>query len=321
MIRLENISKRYGSYQALRDIHMEIRRGETCVLLGPSGCGKSTTLRLINRLIAPDTGRILLDGQDIREVQPELLRRGMGYVIQSIGLLPHLSVEENISLVPSLLKWSADRKRARTEELLELVGLPAQQYGNKFPHQLSGGEAQRIGVARALAADPPVLLMDEPFGAVDPLNREQLQTEFLNLQRRLKKTVIFVTHDLEEAVRLGDRIAVMKDGEIRQYDTTPEILLHPADDFVRDFIGQDKALKLLSYYNVRYAMEEGAVLPGGMALSARCEIRPEESLKDALSLMLGEGVGLLPVRSGEGGVSGVVTLKAIVGLFLKEREQ
>jgi len=248
MIRFENVSKWYGAHQALKDLTFEIPEGETCVLLGPSGCGKSTTLRLINRLLIPEEGSIYVRGKSVEDFVPEKLRRSMGYVIQSIGLLPHLTVEDNISLVPSLLKWPADRKEKRTEELLEMIGLAPGSYRRKYPHQLSGGEAQRIGVARALAADPPILLMDEPFGAVDPLNRESLQNEFLAIQRDLRKTVIFVTHDLEEAIRLGDRIAIMKDGVLQQYDSPPALLSRPANRFVREFIGHEGPLKLLNYF-------------------------------------------------------------------------
>ncbi len=316
MIKLENVSKWYGEHQALKEISLEIQEGEVCVLLGPSGCGKSTTLRLINRLISPDRGRILLKGKDIRSMAPEKLRRGMGYVIQSIGLLPHLTVEQNILLVPRLLKWEESGLSRRAEELLEMVGLPSGKYRNKFPHQLSGGEAQRIGVARALAADPPVLLMDEPFGAVDPLNRLQLQKEFLSLQKELKKSVIFVTHDLDEAVNLADRIAIMEKGEIRQYDRTPEILLHPASLFVKKFIGEQKALKLLAYYNVAYAMESQIPDP-----EISQSVRPEDSLKGVLSLMLGEGVDTLAVKKDSRSAPvGRITLKAILQLFIREKE-
>ena len=317
MIKLENVSKWYGEFQTLKEVSLEIREGETCVLLGPSGCGKSTTLRLINRLITPEKGRILLKGEDIRSIAPEKLRRGMGYVIQSIGLLPHLTVEQNILLVPRLLKWKESGLSGRAEELLELVGLSAEQYKKKYPHQLSGGEAQRIGVARALAADPPVLLMDEPFGAVDPLNRHQLQQEFLSLQKELKKSVIFVTHDLDEAVSLADRIAIMEQGEIRQYDSTPEILLHPGSRFVKNFIGEQKALKLLAYYNVAYAME--TQITDREVVTA---VRPEDSLKGVLARMLGEGVDTFAVRKKEESAPmGIITLKAILKLFIREKEQ
>ena len=317
MIQLEEVSKRYGSQEALHNLTIRFPEGETSILLGPSGCGKSTTLRLINRLITPDSGRISLRGKDIREYKPEILRRGMGYVIQSIGLLPHFTVEQNISIVPGLLKWESGKKHRRTMELLEMVGLEPDQYSSKMPGQLSGGEAQRIGVARALAADPPILLMDEPFGAVDPLNREQLQKEFIALQRRLKKTVVFVTHDIEEAVRIGDRIAIMKDGELQQFAPAPEIMMRPANDFVGEFIGQDRALKLLSYYNATCIMDESASEDRDFRDSIF--VLPETSLKDCLSRMLDEGVSVIPVREGGTVYKGSVSLKSIEDIFLKKR--
>jgi osmoprotectant transport system ATP-binding protein len=228
--------------------------GDVAVLIGPSGCGKTTTLRMINRLIEPTGGRILIDGTDAATLKVEELRRQIGYVIQSVGLFPHLTVAENIVTVPKLLGWKSDRIAKRALELLDLVGLEAGEYAGKYPRQLSGGEAQRVGVARALAADPPVMLMDEPFGAVDPINRDRLQAEFARIQRELKKTVIFVTHDVDEAIRLADRIALMRDGQLQQYDT-PEVLLdHPANKFVHDFMGADAALKRLGRVRVDSVM-------------------------------------------------------------------
>ncbi|MDP2181726.1 MAG: ABC transporter ATP-binding protein [Actinomycetota bacterium] len=245
MIRLQDVTKRYGDAIAVDSVSFEVPRGEVCVLIGPSGCGKTTTLRMINRLIEPTSGSIEVEGQDIMSVRPEELRRHIGYVIQSVGLFPHLTVADNIATVPRLLGWRDDRMRSRVMELLDLVGLAPDDYAAKYPRQLSGGEAQRVGVARALAADPPVLLMDEPFGAVDPLNRNRLQMEFARIQRELRKTVIFVTHDVDEAIRLADRIALMRDGRLQQYDT-PEVLLdHPVSKFVHDFMGADRALKRL----------------------------------------------------------------------------
>jgi osmoprotectant transport system ATP-binding protein len=246
MIRMEGVSKRYGDVQAVRDISFRVDKGEVCVLIGPSGCGKSTTLKLINRLLSADSGEIFVADRNIKEFRPELLRRNIGYVIQSIGLFPHMTVAENIAVVPRLLSWEKERITRRVDELLELVGLDKQQYRSKYPAELSGGEAQRIGVARALAADPPLLLMDEPFGAVDPLTREALQQEFIKIQRELKKTVVFVTHDLDEAIRLADRIILMRSGEIVQSDSPERILSRPRNRFVRDFVGTDRVLKRLS---------------------------------------------------------------------------
>jgi osmoprotectant transport system ATP-binding protein len=303
MIQFNNISKWYGEQKALDSLSMTIPEGETSILLGPSGCGKSTTLRLINKLIIPEEGEILIDGKDIKEIRSEELRRSMGYVIQSIALLPHMTVEENISLVPTLLKWEENRKADRCLELLEMIGLEADKYRKKYPSQLSGGEAQRIAVARALAADPPFLLMDEPFGALDPLNRESLQNEFIEIQRKLKKTVIFVTHDLEEAVRLGDKIFVLKEGVLQQKGSPAEILGHPSNDFVLDFVGPDRSLKLLNYYlagnfaqPLSSYQSNDSKGPGqnGPVLNAR------DNLKTALSLMLELGLDKIIVENNDG---------------------
>ncbi len=240
MIRLSGIEKRFPgqTVPAVRHLDLDIPRGEVVVLVGPSGCGKTTTLRLINRLIEPTAGRIELDGEDVTEVDPDALRRRMGYVIQQIGLFPHMTIAENIGMVPRILGWDADRIRARVDELLELVGLAADEYRGRYPKELSGGQSQRVGVARAMAADPPVLLMDEPFGAIDPITRARLQDEFQRVQDTVAKTVVFVTHDIDEAVKMGDRIVLLRvGGEIAQYDTPERILAAPADDFVASFIG------------------------------------------------------------------------------------
>jgi len=254
VITLEHVTKRYGDRNAVDDLTLEVPDGEVAVLIGPSGCGKTTTLRMVNRLIEPTSGRILIDGTDAASLRPEELRRHIGYAIQSVGLFPHLTVADNIATVPKLLGWKADKIAPRVTELLDLVGLDPGQYASKYPRQLSGGEAQRIGVARALAADPPVLLMDEPFGAVDPLNRDRLQAEFVKIQRELKKTVIFVTHDVDEAIRLADRIALMREGKLQQYDTPETLLDHPANKFVHDFVGADAALKRLGRVRVESVM-------------------------------------------------------------------
>ena len=239
MIRLENVTKQFaGGSNAVLDLSLDIKDGETCVLIGPSGCGKTTTLRMINRLIDPDSGRIMVDGVDTRGQDPAALRLKMGYVIQSTGLFPHMTVGDNVGTVPRLWKWDKDRIRKRVDELLQLVGLPPGEYRDRYPHQLSGGQRQRVGFARALAADPPILLMDEPFGAVDRITRERLQNEFVNIQRSMRKTVVFVTHDIEEAVIVGDRLCIMKmQAKIAQYDTPDRILAQPASEYVVEFLG------------------------------------------------------------------------------------
>ncbi|MFH8884878.1 ABC transporter ATP-binding protein [Streptomyces californicus] len=247
MIRFEHVTKRYADgTTAVDDLSFEVAEGELVTLVGPSGCGKTTTMKMVNRLIEPTGGRIFLDGDDISTIDPVELRRRIGYVIQQVGLFPHKTVLENTATVPHLLGWKRGKGRERAAELLDLVGLDPSVYGDRYPEQLSGGQRQRVGVARALAADPPVLLMDEPFGAVDPVVREHLQNEFLKLQAQVRKTVLFVTHDIEEAVRLGDRIAVYGQGRIEQFDSPATVLGAPATPYVADFVGADRGLKRLS---------------------------------------------------------------------------
>jgi osmoprotectant transport system ATP-binding protein len=246
VIRLEHVTKRYGDQVAVDDLTLEVADGELCVLVGPSGCGKTTTMRMINRLIEPTEGRIVIDGDDILQLDPVQLRRRIGYVIQQIGLFPHQTIGDNVATVPQLLKWPKAKVSARVDELLHLVGLEPARFRDRYPHQLSGGQRQRVGVARALGADPQVLLMDEPFGAIDPITRDRLQDEFLRLQAEVRKTIVFVTHDIEEAVKLGDRIAILQQGGVlAQHDTPAVILGEPASEFVADFVGADRALKRL----------------------------------------------------------------------------
>jgi osmoprotectant transport system ATP-binding protein len=252
-VEYRHVTKRYRGQPepAIEDLSLEVPAGEICVLVGPSGCGKTTALRLANRMIELSGGDILLDGQSIRKRPAAELRRGIGYVIQQIGLFPHLTIGDNIAVVPKLLGWSKRRIAERLEELLELVSLPVDMR-DRYPAQLSGGQRQRVGVARALAADPALMLMDEPFGAVDPINRERLQNQFLRLQSEIRKTILFVTHDIDEAIKMGDRVAVLqKGGVLAQYATPPELLMNPASDFVEDFVGADRALKRLSLLRVR----------------------------------------------------------------------
>ncbi|MGK5531570.1 ABC transporter ATP-binding protein [Streptomyces sp. URMC 129] len=246
MIRLDRVSKHYPGQQApaVAELSLDIAAGEIVVLLGPSGCGKTTTLRLINRLIEPTSGRVLLDGEDVTRADPDQLRRRIGYVIQQVGLFPHLTVADNIGLIPRTLGWDKRRVRERVDTLLDLVGLEPATFRRRYPKELSGGQQQRVGVARALAADPPVMLMDEPFGAIDPITRERLQDEFLDLQAKIRKTIVLVTHDVTEAVKLGDRIALFgEQARIAQYDTPAAILAAPADDFVASFIGSGAAIR------------------------------------------------------------------------------
>jgi osmoprotectant transport system ATP-binding protein len=252
-VEFRNATKRYRGQadDALEDFSLSVEAGEICVLVGPSGCGKTTALRLVNRMIELTGGDILIDGRSVRARPPAELRRHIGYVIQQIGLFPHLTIGDNIGVVPRLLGWDRRRIRRRVGEMLELVSLPADMR-DRFPAQLSGGQRQRVGVARALAADPPLMLMDEPFGAIDPINRERLQNQFLRLQSDIRKTILFVTHDIDEAIKMGDRVAVMqKGGVLAQYGPPAELLMSPADGFVEDFVGADRALKRLSLIRVR----------------------------------------------------------------------
>ena len=254
MIRLEELTKRFPgqSRNAVESLTMDVHEGEIVVLVGPSGCGKTTTLKMVNRIIEPSSGRIILNGEDVTSKNPDQLRRRIGYVIQQTGLFPHMTIGENVATVPKLLGWDTKRVSARVDELLTMVNMDPAEYRNRYPKQLSGGQQQRVGVARALGADPEVMLMDEPFGAIDPITRDRLQNEFLRLQSEVRKTIVFVTHDIDEAIKMGDRIAILEEGSrIAQYDTPERILTAPANDFVKDFIGDGASLKRLNLSRVR----------------------------------------------------------------------
>ncbi len=306
MIGLINVGKSFdgGQTYAVRDLSLEVTEGETLILLGPSGCGKTTTLKMINRLAEMTSGRILVRGKDILGVDAVNLRRTMGYVIQNIGLFPHMTVRGNVDVVPRLLGWDKERKQKRTEELLNLVGLPADEFGNRYPAELSGGQQQRVGVARALASDPPVVLLDEPFGALDPITREQLQGEFKKLKKRLKKTMVFVTHDIFEAVSLGDRICLMKEGELAQIGTPKEIVTQPANRFVEDFLGQHRyQLRLtLSSLHELFSQENLSPVKG----EDLATISYEANLVDALELFEESGKGRIAVCNAEGTTIGAL---------------
>lgn len=307
MIELRGVTKRFAgaTRPAVDHLDLVVPSAETCVLIGPSGCGKTTTLRMVNRLIEPTSGSILVEGEDITKVDPVALRRRIGYVIQQIGLFPHMTIFDNVATVPRLFGWPKARVAQRVEEMLALVGLEPAQFASRRPRHLSGGQRQRVGVARALAADPPVMLMDEPFGAVDPVVRTRLQDEFLGILRRLRKTVIFVTHDIDEAIRMGDRIAVMKDGLVAQYDTPDRLLAQPKDAFVADFVGSDRALKRLALATTASIADPGGRAPGAPSVAASA------SLRDALAALLLAGADTASVVDDNGAAIGTVTLAAI----------
>nr|WP_207222888.1 ABC transporter ATP-binding protein [Herbihabitans rhizosphaerae] len=307
---LDDVSKVYRGQEqpAVDHVSLTIPAGELVVLVGPSGCGKTTTMKMINRLIEPSSGRITIGGTDVLKLDVDQHRRGIGYVIQQTGLFPHMRVRDNIGLVPGMLGWSRARIRARVDELLELVGLPA-DYGQRFPRELSGGQQQRVGVARALAADPPVMLMDEPFGATDPITREHLQNEFLRLQSELRKTIVFVTHDFEEALKLGDRIAVLRPGsEIVQYDTPAAILANPADEYVESFIGAGPNLKRLTLMPLR----EETLEPVGADDTNLPRVDAGGSLRDALDVLLGTGSDAVAVVEEGGDTVGLLRLTEVL---------
>jgi osmoprotectant transport system ATP-binding protein len=344
-LEFRNVSKRYpgGDRPVLVDLSFEVPAGEICVLVGPSGCGKTTAMRMVNRMIDITEGDILLDGRSVRKREPAELRRHIGYVIQQTGLFPHLSIADNIATVPRLLGWDRKRVEARIDELLELISLPAETR-NRYPAEVSGGQRQRVGVARALAADPPLMLMDEPFGAIDPITRERLQNEFLRLQQDIRKTIVFVTHDIDEAIKMGDRIAILREGGVlAQYDTPKRILAEPADDFVARFVGLDRGLKRLALSNLSdLSLEAADSRPDGTPAPAKADRdrvvfvddagrpvgrlgvdgepepigatgNPETSLRDALSLIMSDGNRPLVVVDADGLVAGLVRVEVIAG--------
>ncbi len=362
-ISLRDVTKTYSGVDtpAVKDLNLDVADGEILVLVGPSGCGKSTTLRLINRMIEPSSGEIIFDGENVTKSDPNELRRRMGYVIQQIGLFPHRTIAENIAIVPKSLKWPKEKIRARVDELLELTGMDPNVYRDRYPKELSGGQAQRVGVARALGAEPDVLLMDEPFGAIDPITRFNLQNEFLRLQSELKKTIVFVTHDIDEAVKMGDRIAILRDqSEIAQLDTPEAILTNPADSFVENFLGSGAVLKTLTLRRlndiqlvhppeitqqtsrseaaaqlrqsghpfvvllddsrrpIAWVNEENLDSSDSLVSNSRrisVKLEPEDTLQEALSVMLQSSAGMSAVVDGSGQYLGTCTIQSLAELL------
>ncbi len=321
-LELQHVSKRYDGQRepAIGDLSFTVPAGEVCVLVGPSGSGKTTAMRLINRMISISSGDILLGGRSVLERDARELRREIGYVIQQTGLFPHQTVGENIATVPGLLGWPKQRIAARVRELIELIGFDPEEMAGRYPAQLSGGQRQRVGVARALAADPPLMLMDEPFGAIDPINRARLQDEFLALQEKVRKTIVFVTHDIDEAIKMGDRIVILRDGgQLAQYDTPREILIHPADDFVAKFVGADRGIKRLSLTAVG---DLKLMAPDAAAAQAHAATVPAQaSVKDALSAILTAGGEAVGVVDPDGRVLGTLTLGLIEQMLVEETAQ
>jgi osmoprotectant transport system ATP-binding protein len=365
LIRLENVTKSYPGAEvaAVNKLTLDVYEGEVLVLVGPSGCGKSTTLRLINRLIEPTSGKIFLKGEDVTDIDSSKLRRKIGYVIQQVGLFPHRTIAENIATVPKLLGWDQTRTKERVNEMLELVSMDPAIYRDRYPKELSGGQAQRVGVARALAADPDVLLMDEPFGAIDPITRDRLQNEFLRLQQDLKKTIVFVTHDIDEAIKMGNRIAILREGsEVAQIDTPEAILSDPADEFVESFLGSGAILKGLTLKKVRdidlhdipalqmpvlrnealevlaQSPEKTAVLLDANHRPLRwiseaslnrtsqpieksgkpitVDLQPEDTLQDALGVMLQSSVGMAVVVDRQGKYLGCCSIESLASMII-----
>jgi osmoprotectant transport system ATP-binding protein len=302
MIEFVDVGKRYGDVTALEHVSLEVKKGELAVLIGPSGCGKSTMLRLINRMIEPSHGKILLHEKNTAELDPVIMRRGIGYVIQSIGLFPHMSVLENIAVVPSILGTPKEQRITRAKELLNLMGLEPSQYSERYPKDLSGGQQQRVGIARALAANPEVMLMDEPFSALDPITREGLQDEFSRIRKTLNQTIVFVTHDIDEAIKLCDRVCILNHGKIQQYDTPETMLRQPANDFVANFLGEDRELKRLSRVSVKEFMRSAKATPQNVRT-----IKASVTARDALVQLLSHHDDLY-VTDDNGKMIGVISL-------------
>ncbi|WKA56997.1 ABC transporter ATP-binding protein [Planococcus shenhongbingii] len=312
MIAFNHVTKSYNDEKiAVNDVDFTVEQGEIVVLLGPSGCGKTTLLRMVNRLESISAGTIRINGQDSMDLDAIELRRNIGYVIQSNGLFPNMTIEENVMLVPDLLGWSKKDKRERFAYLMKLIGLDAEEYRKRFPYELSGGQQQRIGVVRALAADPPVMLMDEPFGALDPIIREKIQDEFLQIQREVKKTILFVSHDIDEAIKMADKIVLLRNGEIMQYATPSEMLTHPKNEFVSQFFGQDRAIKSLSLHTVKDLQEKIGLGQVDASIQDTKTIHVQQDLRNTLSMLMNQEADQVIVVDDHGEKIGSVTIDLV----------
>ncbi len=298
MLSLQKVTKIYpgaGHIKAVNELSFDLEEGEICTVVGPSGCGKTTAMKMINRLISVTSGKIIIDGKDISRLNTIELRRSIGYVIQNIGLFPNMTIGENIAIIPKLLKWNRAKIDEKVQRLLEIVNLDPDEFRDRYPKELSGGQQQRIGVARGMAGDPPIMLMDEPFGAIDPINREHLQNEFLKVQEKIKKTIIFVTHDINEAIKMGDKICLLKDGHLVQFASPEEILTHPKNDFVADFVGGDRTLKRLNLFTIKRAMRTNPPT-----------IHQDETIETAQNMLAKKNLQYLIVVNGEGTLTGII---------------
>ena len=298
MLSLQKVTKIYpgaDSIKAVNKLTFDLEEGEICTLVGPSGCGKTTAMKMINRLISVTSGKILINGQNVANTNTIELRRKIGYVIQNIGLFPNMTIGENIAIIPKLLKWDKGRIQEKVQSLLEIVSLPPEEYRDRYPRELSGGQQQRIGVARGMAGDPPIMLMDEPFGAIDPINRENLQNEFLRIQEKVKKTIVFVTHDIDEAIKMGDKICLLKDGHLVQFASPEEMLINPKNDFVSDFVGGDRTLKRLNLFTIRKSMQTNPPV-----------VNVTETIETAMNLFVKLNVDYLIAVDSDGFLKGMI---------------
>ena len=303
MLSLQKVTKIYpgaGHIKAVNELSFDLEEGKICTVVGPSGCGKTTAMKMINRLISITSGKIIIDGKDISRLNTIELRRSIGYVIQNIGLFPNMTIGENIAIIPKLLKWDRAKIDEKVQRLLEIVNLDPDEFRDRYPKELSGGQQQRIGVARAMAGDPPIMLMDEPFGAIDPINRDHLQNEFLKVQEKVKKTVVFVTHDIDEAIKMGDKICLLKDGHLVQFSSPEEMLTHPKNDFVADFVGGDRTLKRLNLFTIKRAMKDNPPT-----------ISQDETIETAQNIFAKTHSRYLIAVDGEGTLTGMIDKKNI----------